>query len=35
MVVREGLSICGRSAGRHTGAVLRIERMMLSREEGW
>ena len=33
MVVREGHS--GRGARRHAGAVLGMERMMSSREEGW
>ena len=33
VVAREGHS--GRGAGRHAGAVLGIEHMMLSRKEGW
>ena len=33
VVVREGHS--GRGAGRHAGAVLGMERVMLSCEEGW
>ena len=33
VVVRKGH--CGHGAGRYTGAVLEIERMMLSHEEGW
>ena len=33
VVVRDGHSSCG--AGQHTGAVLGLERMMSSREEGW